>query len=282
MTIQQDFFNACATNNLDEVNALLAKYYHFYNEKWFSPIIKKFPIGLQPTAQSNLALRYAARNGYLSIVDRLLQIPKVLEFENNVFGIFYKRYLNFKTLHVDLNSLEGAATNGHINIVNRLLQIPGVFKNASASNNYALRKAAKHGHEAVVKRLLEIPGVKKHINDLLNTQPKETAIAYAFEGKHFNIVELLKQHGATLPKEVKELKEVENNQVDQPELAVEAIRPAAPQAVLFSQGEKRQLQEQEDSAAKRQKIDLEQAPVVADTQDVEMTDVEQAPKRMKR
>jgi hypothetical protein len=74
----------------------------------------------------------------------------------------------------------------------------------------------------------------------------------------------------------------------------------APEPVLFmdaqqrrqlfaAAAEKRLLQEQEDSAAKRQKIDTEQAPIAAETQIVEMTDVEaeedtlvQPAKRMKR
>jgi hypothetical protein len=90
---------------------------------------------VDPSADDNYAVRWAAWYGHLAVVDRLLQDKRVDPSAR------------------DNSAVRLAAQNGHLAVVERLLQDQRV--DPSASNNYAVRLAAQNGHLAVVDRLLE-------------------------------------------------------------------------------------------------------------------------------
>jgi hypothetical protein len=84
---------------------------------------------------NNYAVRLAAENGQLAIVDRLLQDKRVDPSADNNYAVRL------------------AAENGHLAVVDRLLQDKRVDPSANA--NWAVRFAAEFGHLAVVDRLLK-------------------------------------------------------------------------------------------------------------------------------
>jgi hypothetical protein len=90
---------------------------------------------VDPSADDNCAVRWAATSGHLAVVMRLLQDVRVDPSASNNFAIWV------------------AAACGHLAVVDRLLQ--DVRVDPSADNNYAVRLAAQNGHLAVVDRLLE-------------------------------------------------------------------------------------------------------------------------------
>ncbi|MDB6096939.1 MAG: hypothetical protein JWM09_1217 [Francisellaceae bacterium] len=137
--------NACLNGDLAEVNRLLAQ-------------------GEDVTAQNNYALRVAAANGYLEVVNRLLAEPGVDATANSNEAIRW------------------AASNGHLSVVNRLLEVSKV--DITANNNEAIRMAAFCGHLEVVNRLLAVPGVDV-------TADNNHAIRFAARDGHWAIVELI-------------------------------------------------------------------------------------------
>eukprot|EP00455_Lapot_gusevi_P019844 TRINITY_DN2111_c0_g4_i1.p1 TRINITY_DN2111_c0_g4~~TRINITY_DN2111_c0_g4_i1.p1 ORF type:complete len:436 (+),score=43.95 TRINITY_DN2111_c0_g4_i1:62-1309(+) len=102
--------------------------------------------GIDLTANSNEALRLAAKNGHLSVTNRLLQVP----------GVDPSAQAN--------EAIRMAAANGHLAIVDRLLREAGV--DPTAQNNMALRQASKHGHIAIVDRLLQAPSVMELLSQV--------------------------------------------------------------------------------------------------------------------
>jgi hypothetical protein len=88
-----------------------------------------------PSADGNRAIRQAAGNGHLAVVERLLQDVRVDPSADNNYAVRL------------------AAVGGHVAVVKRLLQ--GARVDPSADDNYAVRRAAQYGHFAVVDRLLE-------------------------------------------------------------------------------------------------------------------------------
>ena len=93
-------------------------------------------------AVNNYALRWAAANGHLEVVNRLLEIETVIE---NVAAGYNDALI--------IDALRIAASEGHLDVVNRLLEIESVRANATAINNYVLRWAAGNGHSEVVHAL---------------------------------------------------------------------------------------------------------------------------------
>jgi hypothetical protein len=90
---------------------------------------------VDPSARNNDAVRQAARNGHLAVVERMLQDPCVDPSAD------------------DNDAVRWAAGRSHLAVVDRLLRDERV--DPSADNNCAVRWAALRGHLAVVDRLLE-------------------------------------------------------------------------------------------------------------------------------
>jgi|SaaInlStandDraft_7_1057024.scaffolds.fasta_scaffold60603_2 ankyrin repeat protein len=104
------------------------------------------------TDVDNRALCLAAENGHLNIVDRLLEIPQV---QANATAI-------------DSRALLASVENGHLNVVNRLLERLAFRWYHTYDNNYVLRTAVCNGHLDVVNRLLEVPEVVANAAALSN------------------------------------------------------------------------------------------------------------------
>jgi len=94
------------------------------------------------------ALAIACNNGHLNVVNKLLEIPKVVSKAEN---------------DRQNHSLCMAAENGHLKIVNKLLRIPGILAKSSANYNYSFFVSAENGHLDVVIRLLEIERVASYV-----------------------------------------------------------------------------------------------------------------------
>ena len=126
-------------------------------------------------AMSNDALRRAAGNGHLKVVNRLLEIAEVMR---------HAAAMNNDALR---DALRRAVRYGHPAVVNRLLEIAEVRMHAAADNNYALISAVWNGHIKVVNRLLRIPEVSANVaadND-------NTALVSAAGNGHLKVVKRL-------------------------------------------------------------------------------------------
>jgi surface antigen len=88
-----------------------------------------------PSAEGNVAIRRAAENGHLAVVERLLQDERVNPSDGNNLAV------------------RSAAHYGHLEVVERLLEDDRV--DPSADNNDAVRLAAQRGNLAVVEQLLQ-------------------------------------------------------------------------------------------------------------------------------
>lgn len=91
---------------------------------------------VDPSIYKNYAICMSSYKGYLSIVERLLEDPRV----------------NFGK-----KSLRSAIRNGHLPVVNRLLEDPRV--GPFMSDNFPILIAICNGHIDIVRRLLEDPRV---------------------------------------------------------------------------------------------------------------------------
>eukprot|EP00455_Lapot_gusevi_P052787 TRINITY_DN809_c0_g1_i13.p1 TRINITY_DN809_c0_g1~~TRINITY_DN809_c0_g1_i13.p1 ORF type:complete len:157 (+),score=23.88 TRINITY_DN809_c0_g1_i13:241-711(+) len=86
------------------------------------------------TAERNYAIRMAAENGHVAVVDRLLQVPTV-------------------DARADKNyAIRMAAENGHVAVVDRLLQVPAVY--VTVDRTELMPIALRCGHVGLVERLL--------------------------------------------------------------------------------------------------------------------------------
>jgi hypothetical protein len=121
---------------------------------------------VDPSANNNEALRAASRNGYLAIIERLLQDPRVDPSDK------------------DNDAIRVASFKGHFTIVERLLQDPRV--DPSDEDNDAITSASHNGHIAVVECLLRDKRVDPSTND-------NYAINYATRNGHLAIVKRLLQ-----------------------------------------------------------------------------------------
>lgn len=127
--------------------------------------------GFEAAANRNEALRVAAEIGHLEIVERLLQIPAVVDqatvYENcalrqaaeNGHLAVVERLLQIQAVANDKSALRVAARYGILEIVEQQLQIQALVDQATDLDNYALRMAARYGHLPVVERLLQIQAV---------------------------------------------------------------------------------------------------------------------------
>jgi hypothetical protein len=95
--------------------------------------------GADPSASDNSAIRCAAEDGHLAVVDRLMRDQRV----DPAAG--------------DNAAIACAACNGHHTVVERLLQDPRV--DPAAGDNAVIIHAARGGHLAVVELLLRDPRV---------------------------------------------------------------------------------------------------------------------------
>ena len=151
----------------------------------------------------NKALRLAADNGHLEVVNRLLNIPEVMTNITVVDNFVHNLAEN--SLVTKINSLPGiplrwalhaevrrnwaliwAAGRGHLEVVKRLLQIDEVMANVAVLDNLVLREAAGRGHLEVVKHLLQIDEVMANVTVLANLVLREAA-----GGGHLDVVNRL-------------------------------------------------------------------------------------------
>jgi hypothetical protein len=97
---------------------------------------------LDPSDESNLAIKLASSDGSLEVVTLLLQDSRVDP----------SAQYNW--------SIQRASSNGHLAVVERLLQDPRV--DPSASNNHSILCASCYGHLEVFTLLLQDPRVDVH------------------------------------------------------------------------------------------------------------------------
>ena len=112
------------------------------------------------------SISLACNNGHISIVNRLLEMPSIVDNET----------VNNRALYL-------AAENGHLSIVNRLLEISKILAHATATGQHALCSAAKNGHLSIVNRLLEIPAIRSRATFMCN-RPLHSAV----QNGHLDIV----------------------------------------------------------------------------------------------
>ena len=139
------FIASCRYNNLRLVKWLLKQ-------------------GVDPSDCSNYAIREASENGYLEIVEILLQDPRVDPSDCNNYAIGL------------------ASENGHKEVVEILLRDSRV--DPSDDDNYAIAFASMNGHKKVVELLLKDNRVDPSDDD-------NYAIALASVNGNKDIVEIL-------------------------------------------------------------------------------------------
>ena len=125
---------------------------------------------IDPLINDHEALIWAARNGHLDVVQRLLELDEVSDTASAQENL----------------ALINAAENGHLEIVERLLELDEVSDTASAQENLALIWAAENGHIEIVERLLELP----RVSDTASAQ-ENIALINAIANSHLEIVECL-------------------------------------------------------------------------------------------
>lgn len=125
-------------------------------------------------------LYLAAHYGHLDVLNRLLQVPKIMEHLDSE-GIsalqaaackgaldLVNRLLEFREVQDRLAADEndaviGAASNGHVDVVNRLLEFPQVIEGIANQNNRLLFEAISFDNHVLFDSLLEFPEVVKQI-----------------------------------------------------------------------------------------------------------------------
>jgi hypothetical protein len=112
---------------------------------------------IDPSIDDNFALRCAARQGFLEVIQRLLQDPRVDPSADDNHAIIV------------------ASMHGHVAVVERLLQDPRV--NAGAFSNMAIRMATQRGHLEVIKVLLK--------NERVN--PNAGMLVHVLEIQYFTV-----------------------------------------------------------------------------------------------
>jgi surface antigen len=155
--------------------------------------------GVNPSADDNAAIRWAAANGRVTVVQRLLQDKRVdpsakdnwASFRAAANGHVYVVNCLLRDLRVDPSrALIGYACGGHVDQVEWLLLNDRV--DASAEDNDAIRLAAEHGHVAVIDALLR----DKRIDPSAGF---DYAIRWAAANGHATVVERLLQDARVSP-----------------------------------------------------------------------------------
>jgi ankyrin repeat protein len=151
--IQTMFLEACTSGNLEIVNECLAN-------------------GVDPSINRNQGLQTACTNGYITIVDVLLQ----------------QKNVDPSTFHKN-STMSAVCYNGHISIVDRLLHDE---KYRYDSTEYAIRTAAYKGFTDIVVLLIQ------HEKQPMDSQVIEWVIDYVkqctSENNFFKIVDLFNQY----------------------------------------------------------------------------------------
>jgi ankyrin repeat protein len=119
-----------------------------------------------PSADDSRAIQVSAWSGHLAVVERLLRDPRVDPSAGNNYAVRW------------------AAENGHLAVVDLLLQDERV--DPSANNNYAIVVAARYGRLAIVERLLHDLRVDPSAND-------NYAVRSAAKNGHLAVVDRLLQ-----------------------------------------------------------------------------------------
>ena len=180
---QETFMNACDKGDSELVEMLLQDGTGRVN----------------PSANTNEAIRIASENGHHLVVDRLLQDSRVNPSADANYAIRYASCYGHHLVadrllqdgrvdpSVDDNyAIRAASAYGHHLVVDRLLQEDITRVDPAALDNYAIRYASASGHLAVVDRLLQDGRVDP---SALNNQ----AIQFASENGHLAVVDRLLQ-----------------------------------------------------------------------------------------
>lgn len=113
-------------------------------------------LGFNPAACDNEAIIVASGNGYVEVVNRLMQDPRVNPADQDNKAIYL------------------ASQNGHLQVIEILLQEPRV--NPADQDNRSIKKASETKELDVIQRLLQVSDVKnklspyycKRLNDEIN------------------------------------------------------------------------------------------------------------------
>lgn len=153
----------------------------------------KIPDVPSRAAKDTTILYFAALNGNLEIVNRILSEPSIVSYACSLAGAHNL-------------PLIGAAQSGHLDIVKRLLEFSTIRSRAAGSifsnypTNYALKLASHNGHYEVVDELLKIPEVYTKAassSDRLNVFSRSALFDATLNG-HFYVVDRLLQVPAVL------------------------------------------------------------------------------------
>ena len=137
----------------------------------------------------------AAGEGYLNVVDSLLEIDDIVNFRQ----LFWDPYeSDGEEEEPGPTALLEAAMHGRLEIVKRLLQVPGIDPNLPAhawgrgpDGNTALMSAAWKGYPEIVDELLKHPEIQSNIN--LQNEDGDTALMLASIGGEYSSPEDLYQ-----------------------------------------------------------------------------------------
>ena len=106
---------------------------------------------IDPSANNNYAIGWAAENGQLELVKYLMSLPKS-------YGIDPSAGNN--------GAIRWAAENGHLDVVKYLMSLHKEYSiDPSDRDNYAIRGAVENGHLETVKYLLSLDKLKSSLND---------------------------------------------------------------------------------------------------------------------
>ena len=163
-------------------------------EDW-DGVIMLMELGADPSAEDNLAIRYASVHDFPEVVKMLLEDPRVDPSAENNDAILFasmhgysevvKMLLEDPRVNPSANNnfaISWASRNGHAEVVRMLLEDPRV--NPSAKDNEALRWASAYGYAEIVKLLLEDPRVDPSARG-------NEALRWASSRGHAEVVELL-------------------------------------------------------------------------------------------
>ena len=148
------------------------EYYRHFEPFFFDPQMLLHDKQVDPSADDNIAIRWASRYGEIEIVKLLLQDKRV-----------------DPSAHKN-EAIVDASSNGHTEIVKMLLQDKRV--DPSAGGNWAFRYASREGHTEIVRLLLQ----DKRLDLTIETDSfyyGNEALEEASKEGHTGIVKLLLQ-----------------------------------------------------------------------------------------
>ena len=164
-TIVTIFYGACERGYVDMIESLASQLPEIYIKSGFIKsarcgqlsIIECLISKIDPSCQCNAAIDWAAENGHILVVERLLQDPRVTRCPLNTALAYasWKGHYDIVLLLINLsNNIEHAfnmaARYGHENIVE-------LFMSRNLPKNTAFLNACRRGHSSIVDRLIEVP-----------------------------------------------------------------------------------------------------------------------------